>query len=169
MVQQPTEATLQVPKVLSLPGMLLSSACVTAISGVLLGNWMLRKQPDRTRCYLPVARWFTPWQISLGLILSFAAAYILDALGLKGAEALYMTLLALLRTVFILQAIISINRQMLSVGKRTWSRVLLIAAMIIFVPTAAIIYGSVSAIFGVHGAFRQLRARKKRGSGNGDI
>lgn len=154
---------------LSLPGMLISSASVTAISGVQLANWMLRKQPDRKMCYLPVGRWYTPWQVSLGLSATFLFTLILDAFGLKGADILYTTVLTLLRTVFIIQAIISINRHMLSVGKRTWSRVLLIAAMIIFVPTAAVIYGSISAIFGVHGAFRQLRARKKRGSGNNDI
>ena len=154
---------------LTMPGMLLSSAAVTGIMGALLANYMLRKEQGREMCYLPVSRWFTPWQVSLGLIVMLGAAYVLYSLGLKGADSVYMTLLTLLRTAFMIQAAISIERHLQALGRRGWARVLLIAAMLIFIPTAAVIYGAISAMFGVHGAFKQLRVRRRNGSGDDDI
>ena len=154
---------------LTMPGMLLSSAAVTGIMGTLLANYMLRKEQGREMCYLPVSRWFTPWQVSLGLIVMLGAAYLLYSFGLKGADAVYMTLLTLLRTAFMIQAAISLERHLQALGRRGWVRVLLIAAMLIFIPTAAVIYGGISAMFGVHGAFKQLRVRRRKGSGDDDI
>ena len=154
---------------LTLPGTLLSSSAVTSVLGVHMVNWMLRRQPDRKMCHVPLIHWFTPWQVSLGLIGTLVFAMILEEAGMHGADTMYMAIMSLLNTAFIMQAVISINRHMALMGKRPWMRVLFILIMIIFVPSGAALYGSISALFGMHGAFRQLRARRRRKSGNDDI
>ena len=145
---------------LALPGILLTSSTLTAIFATFLPNYMLRRQPGRAMCYIPVARWYTPWQVSLGLTGMLAVSYLLQRLGFPGGDALYATLLALLRLAFMIQAAISLERRLSAANKRLWMRVLLIAILEIFVSYAAVSYGGFSAFFGVTGAFKQLHARR---------
>lgn len=154
---------------LSLPGYLLSAAAVTAVISVLISNYTLRNEPGRDGCYIPVSRWFTPWQVSLGIIATLAVLFIMYSAGLNGVYSVYNTLLALLRTVFAMQAVISLERRLLTMNCRRWLRILLLVLLLIFAPSAAIVYGAFSAMFGVHSAFKQLRIKWRGNNGNDDI
>lgn len=154
---------------LSLPGYLLSSAAVTAVISVFISNYTLRNEPDRDGCYIPVSRWFTPWQVSLGIIATLAVLFIMYSAGLNGVYSVFNALLALLRTVFAVQAVISLERRMLAMNCRRWLRILLIVLLLIFASSAAIVYGAFSTMFGVHSAFKQLRIKWRGNNGSDDI
>ncbi len=154
-------ADMQTALALTLPGYLLSMSALAGVLAVAWPGYVKRAEPETTEIsYVPLARWYTPYGLSLGMLVTLGAAYLLFRQGVKGGDTLYMTIRAILGLVFMIQAAASIERRMQVFGARTWLRVLVILLVELLFADFAFYYGGASALIGSTGAVRQLMVRR---------
>lgn len=153
---------------LTLPGMLLSASLLT---GILTAAWpakIIDRRINVPHAYVKLARWYTPWQVSVGLLATWAIAWILEALGMNGGDVLYLTLQSLLLMVFRIQAAISLERRLTRGNVQPALRVLIIIGAMLLVPSIFLMYyGAFSAFFGSTGAMLQIRILRGKNDPNG--
>lgn len=146
---------------LTLPGMLLSSACLTGLAGAAFSAKIMDKRMSMPGSYIRVGRWYTPWWVSVGVLATWAVAWLLTKLGLNGGDAIQLTLQQLMTLVFRVQAVISMERRTIQLNMRPVLRTILIIGFQLLVPVEYVIYyGAFSALFGITGASVQLQARR---------
>ena len=147
---------------LVLPGELLAASCLT---GVVASAWpakLMDRRAPVTGAYIPMARWFTPMTISLGLLATFIVTWLLSLTGFKGGDAAQVTVQALLYLVLRIQAAVSVERRMKRQNMHPALRVTVILMLEIVLTELAIYYGAFSAMFGTTGAAIQMQAARMR-------
>lgn len=146
---------------LTMPGSLLSSACLTGIIATAFSAKIMDRRISMPGSYIRLGRWYTPWWISVGILITWAVAWLLTQLGLSGGDAMQLTLQQLMTLVFRVQAAISMERRFIQFNMRPVLRTILIIVFQLFVPIEFVIYyGAFSALFGTTGASVQLQARR---------
>ncbi len=152
---------------LTLPGMLLSASLLT---GVLSAAWpakIIDRRINIDGAYVKMARWYTPWQVSLGLLGTWVLTWLLQVLGIKGGDVLYLTLQSLLLMMFRIQAAISLERRFTRRNMQPALRVLFIIGIMLLMPSVAVMYyGAFSALFGTTGAMLQIRILRAKNDPN---
>lgn len=144
---------------LTLPGYLLAASCLTGILAVAWPAKLINRRLPANGTYVSLARWYTPWRISLGLLGGWVFVWLLTVLGLEGCAPVQLAFQALLFLAFRVQAAVSIERRLIQFNMRAGLRVLVIVAVELIFGEFAIYYGAFSALFGSTGAATQLRAR----------
>lgn len=145
---------------LTLPGYLLSASCLT---GVLATAWpakLINQRLPMNGAYVSLARWYTPWQISLGLLGGWVVTWLLTALGLEGGDSVQLAFQALLFLVLRVQAAASLQRRLIQFNMRAGLRAFIIVVAELIFGEFVIYYGAFSALFGSTGAANQLHARR---------
>lgn len=152
---------------LLLPGDLLAASCLTGlISAAWPAKLMQRKVPVEG-AYVPMAYWYTPKLITLGLLGLFIVTWLMSLVGMNGGDPAQVTVQALLYLVLQIQAAISVERRMRARGTRPALRVIAILVLELLFTEIAVYYGAFSAMFGSTGAAMQLQAaRAKNNPGN---
>jgi len=157
---------------LTLPGSLLSAVCLTGILAVTWPAKLIDRRKNVNGAYVKLARWYTPWQISVGLIATWTVTWILEAIGIKGADVLYLAIQSLLLMAFRVQAAISMERRLTQMNMRPFLRVFFILGLQLLLPADMVMfYGAFSALFGMTGAMLQiriLRGKSKNPNDNND-
>ncbi len=142
---------------LMLPGFLLSTSALAGVLAVAWPGYVKRNDPETTDVsYVPLAGWYTPYGLSIGMILTLSAAYLLSTQKVQGGDTLYMTIRAILGLAFMIQAAVSIERRMQQFGAKTWVRVVIILLIEVIFGDLAVFYGGASALVGSTGAVRQI-------------
>lgn len=143
---------------LTLPGTLLSACC---LSGIIAAAWpakLIDRRAYLSGAYVKLARWYTPWWISLGLIATWTVTWILEALGVNGADVMYLAVQALLLMAFRIQAAISLERRFTQLNMKPALRIFFILGLQLLMPADFVMfYGAFSALFGTTGASLQIR------------
>lgn len=145
---------------LTLPGYLLSASCLT---GVLATAWpakMINRRLPMNGAYVLLARWYTPWRVSLGLLGGWVVAWLLTLLDVEAGDSIQLAFQALLFLVLRVQAAVSLERRLIQFNMRAGLRVCIIIAVELVFGEFVIYYGAFSALFGSTGAANQLRARR---------
>lgn len=145
---------------LALPGYLLSTAALSGLLSVAWPGYVRRAESEADGSYLPLARWYAPFQVSLGLLATLGVSHLLFLQKVQGGDTLYVTIESILRLVFLVQAAASIERRMQAFGARAWLRVAVILVTALFFSGFAAYYGAASALVGSRGAMRQLMERR---------
>ena len=154
-------ATLSASLRLMMPGYLLSSACLTGLLSASFSAKILDRRLPMPGSYIRLGRWYTPWWISVGVLATWAMAWILTQLGLDGGDAIQLTLQQLMTLIFRVQTAVSMERRLIQTNMRPTMRTIIIIAFQLLIPTEFIIYyGAFSALFGMTGASVQLQARR---------
>lgn len=153
---------------LTMPGMLLSAS---ALTGILAAAWpakMIDRKLPVEGAYIPMARWFTPWQISVGLIGMWVVTWLITLVGVNGGDVMQLTMQALLFITLRIQASISLERR-LSPRVKPALRVLIIIGAQLILTRFVVYYGAFSALFGTTGAAAQIQLlRAARHGDNSD-
>lgn len=154
---------------LTLPGMLLSSGVLTGILACTLPAKLIDRRIPVEGAYVKLARWYTPWWISVGLTATWAVTWILEALGMNNGDVLYLTLQSLLLMSYRIQAAISLERRLTQFNMQPVLRILIIVFAQLAVPAAVVMYyGAFSALFGSTGATLQIRKLRAQRRGDSD-
>jgi hypothetical protein len=154
-------ADMQTALALSLPGYLLSMAALSGVIAVAWPGYVRKSDPETDDVsYVPLAKWYTPYRLSVGMLVTLGVGYILSWQNVKGGDTVYMTIRAILFVVFMIQAAASIERRMQTFGARTWLRVVVILAIELLFGELAVYYGGASALIGSTGAVRQLMEKR---------
>lgn len=154
---------MQTALALALPGYLLSMSALAGVLAVAWAGYVKRKEPQTNDInYVPLARWYAPYRLSLGMLATLAIAYLLYAEQIEGGDTLYATIRAILGVVFMIQAAASIERRMQVFGARTWLRVVVILLIELLFGDLAMYYGGASAVIGSRGAVRQLMEKRAK-------
>lgn len=152
---------MQAALALTLPGYLLSMAALAGVVAVAWPGYVRRNDPETDETnYVPLARWYTPYRLSLGMLATLGVAYLLSWQEVKGGNTVYMTVRSILFVVFMIQAAASIERRMQNFGAKTWLRVVVILLVELLFSDFAVYYGGASALIGSTGAVRQLIDRR---------
>ncbi len=157
---------------------LLCGAIISSLVAVLWGNWLQARQGEATRdSFCGLSEWFLPVNITYGLILSFAAAYIISKTSLSVGQTVWIVVRDITKLIFTIQAFAAMDRRMRSKGagrgRRTTVIVLIIIlgmlfgnVLIISVYELLAIVGCASALFGRKGALRsRIDASKNNSNG----
>lgn len=156
-------ATMSASLRLMMPGFLMSSACLTGILGAAFSAKIMDKRLSMPGSYIRLGRWYTPWWVSVGVLATWAVAWLLTKLGLNGGDAIQLTLQQLMTLVFRVQAVISMERRTIQMNMRPVFRTILIIGFQLLVPVEFVIYyGAFSALFGITGASVQLQMRRMK-------
>lgn len=156
-------ATMSASLRLMMPGFLMSSACLTGILGAAFSAKIMDKRLSMPGAYIRLGRWYTPWWVSVGVLATWAVAWLLTKLGLNGGDAIQLTLQQLMTLVFRVQAVISMERRTIQMNMRPVFRTILIIGFQLLVPVEFVIYyGAFSALFGITGASVQLQMRRMK-------
>lgn len=145
---------------LTLPGYLLSASCLT---GVLATAWpakMINQRLPMNGAYVSLARWYTPWRVSLGLLGGWMVTWLLTVLGLEAGDSVQLAFQALLFLVLRVQAAASLERRLIQFNVRAGLRAFIIVVSELVFGEFVIYYGAFSALFGSTGAASQLSARR---------
>lgn len=145
---------------LTLPGYLLSASCLT---GVLATAWpakLINRRLPMNGAYVSLARWYTPWRVSLGLLGGWVVTWLITVLGLEGGDSVQLAFQALLFLVLRVQAAASLERRLIQFNMRAGLRALIIIVVELLLGEFVIYYGAFSALFGSTGAASQLRAQR---------
>jgi hypothetical protein len=152
---------MQTTLALALPGYLLSMSVLAGVLAVAWPGYVKRGEPETNDInYVPLARWYTPYRFSLGMLATLAVAFLLYAQRVQGGDTLFTTIRTILSVVFMIQAASSIERRMQIFGARTWLRVVVILLIEILFGDLAIYYGGASALIGSCGAVKQLMEKR---------
>ena len=145
------------------PGALLSGAILSGLLSVLWANWtMARRGMATNESFVGMSGWTMPPRLSLGALGLWAVGLILMLTGRANGATIYMTIAQAVGAAFAVQALCALNRRMLRADRPLGRRRLLIgllsvAALLVRGIGAALAYvGVASALFGSHGALRQL-------------
>lgn len=154
----------------SLPGALLSGAALTGVLSTLWGNWLTARRGLATNeSYISPLEWFLPKNVTLGLTLTWVAAFILAQTEYAQGETVYYTVFSLASLAFFIQALGAVDRfffrRGMPDGRRRFMLVLTLILGMLFrlFNTMLFAIGACSALFGSHGAVRRPPQR-----GNGD-
>lgn len=152
---------------LYLPANLLTGAALTGTISVLWGNWISARRGRATaQSFLGLHEWFMPSNMTYGVLMTLAAAFVLKLTPIQGSQTAWMAVEQLAELAFGFQALASNDRRMKERGssrrRRTVMAVLVILCAWIFhlallgVSLAAIlaVMGCASALFGRKGALR---------------
>jgi len=146
---------------LMLPGYLLSSACLTGFAATAISASIYEARLPMPGSYIRLGRLYTPWWISLGVLGTWAVAWLLTRLGLESGDAVQLTMQHLMILIFRVQTVISMERRLIQMNMRNALRKIIIFAFQLFMPVDIITYyGAFSALFGTTGASLQLQARR---------
>lgn len=148
----------------ALPGTLLSGAATAGILSTLWGSWLLARRGLATEdSYVSPERWFLPSGVTGGLSLMWLAAMLIAHSGYASGQSVQTAAFDLLNLAFSFQAVGAIDRYMLRRNKSDRFRQVVIVAVILLgwvlrvLGLALFLIGSGSAMFGSHGALRQLQ------------
>ena len=156
-------ATLSASLRLTLPGYLLSSACLTGILGASFSAKLMDKKLPMPGSYVRLGRWYTPWKISIGVLGIWCVAWLLAMLGIDGGDAVQIAVQQLMTLVFRVQAAASMERRLIRMNMRPAVRTVLIIAFQLLMPIEFVIYyGAFSALFGTTGASIQIQALRAK-------
>ncbi len=154
---------MQTTLALALPGYLLSMSVLSGVFAVAWPGCVKRNEPQTNDInYLPLAHWYAPYKLSLGMLATLAVAYLLYAEHVEGGDTLFATIRTILGVVFMIQAAASIERRMQAFGARTWMRVVVILLIELLFSDLAMYYGGASALIGSRGAVRQLMEKRAK-------
>lgn len=154
---------------LTLPGTLISASCLSGLLAVAWPAKLIDKRINISGAYVKMARWYTPWWISIGLVATWTVTWILESLGISGADVLYLSIQALLLMAFRIQAAVSMERRFTQMNMKPALRVLLILGMQLAVPADIVMfYGAFSALFGTTGAALQIRVLRGKDKNDTD-
>ena len=154
---------------LTLPGTLISASCLSGILAVAWPAKLIDRRINISGAYVKMARWYTPWWISIGLVATWTVTWILEAMGISGADVMYLSIQALLLMAFRIQAAISMERRFTQMNMKPVLRVLLILGMQLAVPADIVMfYGAFSALFGSTGAALQIRVLRGKDKNDTD-
>ena len=142
---------------LTLPGLLLSASCLTGIVATALPAKIMYRKHPHPGAYVPMARWFTPWSVSLGLLGLWVITWLLSFTDMSGIDVAQLAMQALLFLVLRVQATVSLERRLMQMNTRPGIRVLIIIIIQLVFAELAIYYGAFSALFGMTGAAAQIR------------
>lgn len=144
------------------PGYLLGASVITSVLAVAWPSRIIHRKmkEDEHPAYVPLARWFLPWNVSLGLLLMLLVSCVLYALGVSGCDIVCLTLQLILMAAFRVQAAAALERLFTQLHWKPWLRALIIALVMVLAGQYAFYYGAFSALFGSAGAFRQIRAQR---------
>jgi len=155
---------------LLLPGLLLSSAALTAVLSTAWPNRLLvREAKLPAACWEPVAKWHLP----MGTSFALAALYLGSMIAARGfgiveAEAVYAAATMIAGLAFRVQAAGSLERRFLAMGMRPGARGAAIGFFVLFpyFSDISFYYGMLSALVGPsYGAIPELLKRRR---GDGD-
>ena len=155
---------------LYLPGLLISSAALTAILSTAWPNRVLSREAKLpTACWEPVAKWHVPMSMSFALLALYLGSMIAArGAGVVEAEAVYAAATMIAGLAFRVQAAGSLERRFLAMGMRPGARGAAIGFFVLFpyFSDISFYYGMLSALVGPsYGAIPELLKRRR---GDGD-
>lgn len=152
---------LQAMLALTLPGYLLSMAAFSGTLAVAWAGYVKRNEPETSEIsYVPLARWYTPYQLSLGMLVTLGVGYLLFRQNVSGGDTLYITIRSIIRIVFMIQAAVSLERRLQAFGAKMWLRVVIILLIALLFGDFCVYYGGASALVGSTGAIKQLLEKR---------
>lgn len=145
------------------PGALLSAGIRTAVFCTAIPVWILHRKDtgEEDRVWIPLGKWFLPWQITAGMIVVFASGLILKWIGMKGSSAVLVTAEAVISVICRIMAVASLERRMSAAGWKTWLRIMLLCFAALIGGMWLTLYGTVSVMFGSFGAVNQIMMERK--------
>ena len=144
-----------------LPGTLLCGAMLSGVLTALWGNWTLARQGRATNeSFVGMASWFLPARFTTGALVLWVAGLLLANSSYRAGAPAWNTIRQLAGAAFAVQALAALDRRMLSAGRSTRRRrvlvtLLAVLALLLQGVGAMLGYiGAASALFGSRGAVR---------------
>ncbi len=152
-----------------LPQRLFSGVLISALLCAWLSNRMRARRGEAAPgSYAPLREWALPASTTGGLLLLLVASWVLDLIGVTGAETAYYAAYGIASVAFGVQALGSAARRLRMTSMRPGGQhAALIAIAVVgtlLLPDALMVYGGASAILGSRGALRQ-RAENRNDDG----
>ena len=148
---------------LSLVGNVLTGSAITAIAGILWGNWMLAKRGEATsENFVGLADWNLPHNMTIGLLLTLVVGLLLKDSEIHGALIAWNAVVSLAQLAFIVQALAAMDRRLKGGGASKGRRGFMVALPIVCgvmggtgIFSFLAILGAVSALMGRKGVVTQ--------------
>ncbi len=149
----------------TLPQLTRSSLISAGLSSYLPARALFRRGELIRPSFQPLSEFHLSPQLTVGVLLTTLAAYLLNLTGTAGADTAFLTMYVIIEVVFSAQGIAAMDRMLCASHRRTVHRVLLVSAVWLLVPELVAAAGLASALFGRSGLIRQFR---KNGSSDSD-
>lgn len=107
--------------------------------------------------FLPLSQWFLPGQATVGILLTTLAAYLLNRMGVAGADVAYLSMYSIMCLVFAAQGLAAMDRMLCASRGGIVRKTLLLGAMFLFAQMLVTAAGLCSALLGRRGLLRRFR------------
>lgn len=144
---------------------LLGGAVISAMLGVLWGNWLLARRGEATaESFRGLSEWYLSSNTTFGILLTLAASRLLMMTPMAGAETAWIVVSTLGALAFAVQCLAAMDRRMKGNGSSAGRRTVLLVLLVAFGSTAGPMFfgmeimdllaiaGCASALFGRRGA-----------------
>lgn len=148
---------------------LLGGAVISAMLGVLWGNWLLARRGEATtESFRGLSEWFLSSNATSGILLTIAASRLLVMTPLAGAETAWIVVSSLGALAFAVQCLAAMDRRMKGNGSSIGRRITLLVLLVVFgsmmgpvffgleMMDLLAVFGCASALFGRKGAAKPL-------------
>lgn len=148
---------------------LLGGAAISAMLGVLWGNWQQAKRGVATsESFRGLSDWFLSSNTTFGILLMLLASRLLALTSMAGAETAWIVVSSLGSLAFAVQCMAAMDRRMKSTGKSVGRRITLLVLLTVFGSSAGAMFfgmelmdllavaGCASALFGCRGAAKPM-------------
>lgn len=148
---------------------LLGGAAISAMVGVLWGNWQLARRGEvTTESFRGLSEWYLSSNTTYGILLTLIASKLLSLTSMAGAETAWMVVSTLGSIAFAVQCMAAMDRRMKRNGSSVGRRIFLLVLLAVFGSSAGAmlfgmelmdllaIAGCASALFGSRGAAKPM-------------
>ncbi|MDO4355090.1 MAG: DUF2232 domain-containing protein [Clostridia bacterium] len=141
----------------ALPQLMQSSLLSAGLASYLPARALYRRGELPDAAFQPLSRFHLSGQVTIGLLLTTLTGYLLNTVGVAGADTAFITLYVILEMIFTAQGLAAMDRMLCASHRKTVYRVLLIGAVWLFIPDLVAVIGLCSALFGRQGLLRKLQ------------
>lgn len=143
---------------LVMPSLLVGIIIENAALGTLIGGFIRFKRNVPGAGYNPVSHWRLPAKITIGVILFVILGAVLARTQGAQGEVILFTALCTAYIACTVQTIASVYSKLSMIGVRFIFRLMWIVLLVVGLGPFPLLYGSLSALFGSYGLFKQLRS-----------
>lgn len=110
---------------------LLTGAIASALLALLWGNWAMARRGEATvESFRGLGEWYLPANTTFGLLLMFAAGFVLQKIGMRGADSAWIVVRSLCGMAFIVQSMGAMDRRMKQNGSGRTRRVVMLVLLV---------------------------------------